>query len=306
MSLVLVNKINRLKKEKNAVILVHNYQRPEIYRVADFIGDSLELSREAAKTDSDIIVFCGVDFMAESAKILNPRKKVLIPVKDAQCPMAGMVSREELLSLKKQHPSAAVVSYVNTSAETKAESDICCTSSNCVEVVNSLPEKEIIFVPDENLAKYVQTKSDKKIIPWKGFCYVHSKITAGQVKEARRLHPDAKVLVHPECPLDVIALADYVCSTSQMLYYAKEDEAEEFIIITEHGMVERLKLEMPDKRFYAIVATCIQQKKNTIPAVLRSIQEEIYPVSIDKDIMKKARRALDRMLEVSRKSVDFQ
>lgn len=298
----LISKINRLKKEKNAVMLVHNYQRPEIYKVADFIGDSLELSREAAKTDADIIVFCGVDFMAESAKILNPNKKVVIPVRDAQCPMAGMVTRQELLNLKKQHPGAAVVSYVNTSAETKAESDICCTSSNCVDVVNSLPEKEVIFVPDENLAKYVQTKSDKKIIPWKGFCYVHSKITANQVKEAKSLHPDAKVLVHPECPLDVIAMADYVCSTSQMLYYAREDEAEEFIVITEHGMVERLKLEMPEKKFYAIVATCIQQKKNNLPAVLKSIQEEIYPVKIDEGIIKKARRALDRMLEVSRKS----
>ncbi|MCX6776006.1 MAG: quinolinate synthase NadA [Candidatus Micrarchaeota archaeon] len=302
MNSTLINKINRLKKEKNAVILVHNYQRPEIYRVADFIGDSLELSKEAARTDSDIIVFCGVDFMAESAKILNPDKEVLIPVKEAQCPMAGMVTRQELLNLKKQHLGAAVVSYVNTSAETKAESDICCTSSNCIDVVNSLPEKEVIFVPDENLAKYVQTKSDKKIIPWKGFCYVHSKITASQVKEAKRLHPDAKVLVHPECPLDVIELADYVCSTSQMLYYAKKDEAREFIIITEHGMVERLKLEIPDKKFYAIVATCIQQKKITLPAVLRAVQEEIYPVSIDKEVMRKARRALDKMLEVPRKS----
>lgn len=298
----LTKKINMLKKEKNAVILVHNYQKPEIYRVADFIGDSLELSREAAKTHASIIVFCGVDFMAESAKILSPEKKVLIPVRDAQCPMAGMVSREELLSLKRQHPHAAVVSYVNTSAETKAESDICCTSSNCVEVVNSLPEKEVIFVPDENLAKYVQTKSDKKIIPWKGFCYVHSKITSLQVKEAKMLHPEAKVLVHPECPLDVIALADKVCSTSQMLYYAEESDAKEFITITEHGMVERLKLEMPEKKFYAIVATCIQQKKNNLPAVLRSLQEEIYPVKIDEEVIKNARKALDRMLEVSRKS----
>ncbi|QLJ52777.1 MAG: Quinolinate synthetase [Candidatus Fermentimicrarchaeum limneticum] len=302
MDLKLIDKINRLKKEKNAVILVHNYQRPEIYRVADFIGDSLELSREAAKIDADIIVFCGVDFMAESAKILNPEKKVLIPVKGAECPMAGMVTRQELLNLKRQHPRAAVVSYVNTSAETKAESDICCTSSNCIEVVNSVPEKEVIFVPDENLAKYVQTKTDKRIIPWKGFCYVHAKITAEQVREAKGLHPEAKVLVHPECPLDVIALADKVCSTSQMLYYAKEDEARKFIIITEHGMVERLKLEMPEKKFYSIVATCIQQKKNTLPAVLRSIQEEVYPVEIDDEIIKRARKALDRMLEVSRKS----
>jgi quinolinate synthase len=302
MNLSLISKINELKKEKNAVILVHNYQRPEIYKVADFIGDSLELSKEAAKTDADIIVFCGVDFMAESAKILNPDKKVLIPVKGAECPMAGMVNRKQLLDLKRQYPNAAVVSYVNTSAETKAVSDICCTSSNCVDVVNSLPQNEIIFVPDENLANYVQSKTNKKIIPWKGFCYVHSKITADQVKEAKRLHSDAKVLVHPECTMDVIKLADYVCSTSQMLYYAKEDDAEEFIIITEHGMIERLKLELPDKKFYSIVATCIQQKKNTLPAVLKSIQKEIYPVNINQDIIKKARLALDRMLMISKKS----
>jgi quinolinate synthase len=302
MNLNLISKINNLKKEKNAIILVHNYQRPEIYRVADFIGDSLELSKEAAKTNADIIVFCGVDFMAESAKILNPDKKVLIPVKGAECPMAGMVNRKELLNLKKQYPDAAVVSYVNTSAETKAESDICCTSTNCVDVVNSLPQKEIIFVPDENLANYVQTKTDKKIIPWKGFCYVHSKITVDQVKEAKKLHPNAKVLVHPECRMDVIELADDVCSTSQMLYRAKEDEAKEFIIITEHGLVERLNMELPEKKFYSIVATCIQQKKNTLPAVLRSLQKEIYPVNIDKKIIKKARIALDRMLTVSKKS----
>ena len=301
MNLNLINKINKLKKEKNAVILVHNYQRPEIYNVADFIGDSLELSREAAKTDADTIVFCGVDFMAESAKILNPDKKVLIPVREAECPMAGMVTKKDLLNLKKQYPNAAVVSYVNTRAETKAESDVCCTSANAVDVVNSLPQKEIIFVPDENLANYVQSKTDKKIIPWKGFCYVHAKITADQVKEAKKLHPDAKVLVHPECKMEVIELADYVCSTSQMLYRAKQDPSKEFIIVTEQGMVERLKLEMPDKKFYMIVATCIQMKKNTLEKVLKCLKEEIYPINLDEEIMKKARKALEKMLDVSRK-----
>jgi len=301
MNLNLINKINKLKKEKNTVILVHNYQRPEIYKVADFIGDSFELSREAAKTDADIIVFCGVDFMAESAKILNPDKKVLIPVREAECPMAGMVSKKDLLNLKKQYPNAAVVSYVNTRAETKAESDVCCTSANAVDVVNSLPQKEIIFVPDENLANYVQSKTDKKIIPWKGFCYVHAKITADQVKEAKKLHPDAKVLVHPECKMEVIELADYVCSTSQMLYRAKQDPSKEFIIVTEQGMVERLKLEMPDKKFYMIVATCVQMKKNTLDKVLMSLKKEIYPVNLDEEIMKKARKALEKMLDVSRK-----
>ena len=301
MNLSLISKINKLKKEKNAVILVHNYQMPKIYKVADFIGDSLELSREAAKTDADIIVFCGVDFMAESAKILNPEKKVLIPIREAECPMAGMVSKKELLNLKKQYPNAAVVSYINTRAETKAESDICCTSANAVNIVNSLPQKEIIFVPDENLANYVQSKTNKKIIPWKGFCYVHAKITADQVKEAKKFHPDAKVLVHPECKLDVIKLADYVCSTSQMLYRAKEDSSNEFIIVTEQGMVERLKLELPEKKFYMIVATCVQMKKNTLEKVLISLQKETHPINLDEYIMKKARLSLEKMLEVSKK-----
>jgi len=301
MNLNLISKINELKKKKNAVILVHNYQRPEIYRVADFIGDSLELSREAAKTDADIIVFCGVDFMAESAKILSPDKKVLIPVREAECPMAGMVKRKDLLDLKKQYPDAAVVSYVNTRAETKAESDICCTSANAVDVVNSLLNKEIIFVPDENLANYVQSKSEKKIIPWKGFCYVHAKISVNQVKEAKKLHPDAKVLAHPECKIGVLKLADHVCSTSQMLYRAKEDPAKEFIIVTEQGMVERLKLDIPDKKFYPIFSTCIQMKKNTLEKVYTTLQKEIYPINLDEQIIKRARKALEKMLDVSRK-----
>jgi quinolinate synthase len=298
MNVDLIKKINNLKEEKKAVILVHNYQRPEIYKVGDFIGDSLELSKKAAESYADTIVFCGVDFMAESAKILSPDKKVLIPVKYAACPMAGMVEKADLLDLKKEHPNAAVVSYVNTRAETKAESDICCTSANAVRVVNSLPNEEIIFVPDENLANYVQSETDKKIIPWKGFCYVHAKITANQVSEAKKNHPDAKVLVHPECSMDVIKLADYVCSTSQMLYRAKEDEAKKFIVVTENGMIQRLKLEIPDKQFYMIGSTCIQMKKNTLPSVLRSLQKEIYSVDVDEEVIKRARKALDRMISL--------
>lgn len=301
MNLTLINKINELKKEKNAVILVHNYQRPEIYKVADYIGDSIGLCKAAAKTNADIIEFCGVDFMAESAKILNPKKKVLIPVRQAECPMAGMVRTKDLLDLKKQYPEAAIVSYVNTRAETKAMSDICCTSANAVQVVNSLPQKEIIFVPDENLANYVQSKTDKKIIPWKGFCYVHAKITSDQIREAKKAHPEAKVIAHPECKMDVLKLADHVGSTSQMITIAKEDEGREFIIATEHGMVERLKMEIPDKKFYMIVSTCIQMKKNTLEKVLRSLQEEIHPVKLDEEIIRKARTALEKMLEVSRK-----
>jgi quinolinate synthase len=284
------------------VILVHNYQRPEIYKIADFIGDSLELSIKAAETDADMIVFCGVDFMAESAKVLNPEKKVLIPVKDAVCPMAGMVSRKQLSDLKKQYPKAAVVSYITTTAETKAESDICCTSANAVKIVNSMPNKEIIFLPDENLAKYIQSKSDKKIIPWKGFCYVHANITVNQVLECKRNHPDAKVLVHPECTMDVIKLADFVCSTSQMLYHAKEDETKKFIVVTENGMVERLKLEIPEKEFYMIGATCAQMKLTTLSQVLKSLQKEIHLINLEKELLTKARIPLDKMMAASKNS----
>ena len=296
----MVAKINALKREKNAAVLVHNYQRPEIYAVADFIGDSLELSRAAMGTKADMIVFCGVDFMAESAKILNPEKKVLIPTPAAQCPMAKMVTPAQLLELKAKYPGAAVVSYVNTSAAVKAESDICCTSSNCVDVINSLPQKEVIFVPDEHLANYVQTKTDKKIIPWKGFCYVHARISADIVGAEMARHPLAKVLVHPECRLDVISLADHVCSTSQMLSIARESKSQEFIIVTEQGMAERLRLEIPGKRFYHIDVTCIQQKKNTLPAVLLSLQEGAFQVEIEKQTMRKANLALERMLLIGK------
>jgi quinolinate synthase len=294
----LVREIKRLKKEKNAVILVHNYQRPEIYKVADFMGDSLELSRAAEKTDADVIIFCGVDFMAETAKILNPEKTVLIPTKAAQCPMAKMVTPQALVKMKAQHPNAAIVSYVNTSAETKAVSDICCTSANAVEIVNSLPNEDVIFVPDKHLANYVQTKTSKRIIAWDGFCYVHSRITVAQVNELKRAHPSAKLLVHPECPLDVIKMADYVCSTSQMMKNAKEDPAREFIVVTEQGMAERLRLEIPEKEFHQLAyATCIQQKKNTLPLVLLSLQDNVFKVEIEKNTMDKARVAIERMLD---------
>ena len=297
MSADLVAEINRLKKEKNAVLLVHNYQRPEIYQVADLMGDSLELSKAAMKTDADIIVFCGVDFMAETAKILNPEKKVLIPVKAAQCPIAKMVTAEALVKMREKHPGAAVVSYVNTSAAVKAVSDVCCTSANAVGVVNRLPNDEVIFVPDRHLANYVQTKTAKRIIPWEGFCYVHSRFTSAQVAGMKAAYPGAKVLVHPECPLDVIALADYVCSTSQMMASAKDDPAREFIVITEHGMAERLGLEVPGKVFHHIpTATCMQQKKNTLISVYTSLKDEAHEVEIEKETMEKARKALDRML----------
>jgi len=296
----LIKAINKLKVKKNAVILVHNYQRPEIYKVADFIGDSYGLSKRATETKADFIVFCGVDFMAESAYILNPEKTVLIPTNMAKCPMAAMVDVYDLRKLKEQHPDAAVVSYVNTTAEIKAESDICCTSANAVEVVNSLKQKAVIFVPDANLAKYVARHSDKKIIPWNGWCYVHTKFTPDGLKEAKRLHPDAKVLVHPECIPNVIDLADKVCSTTGMVDYVKKSQDRKFIIATEIGIIERLKLEAPEKKCLQAPpgGTCIQMKKNNLQLVLEALEKEQYKVTVPEDIRIKAKEALDKMLDV--------
>jgi len=296
----LVERINRLKEKKNAVILVHNYQRPEIYKVADFIGDSYGLSKRATQTKADFIVFCGVDFMAESACILNPEKTVLIPTNLAKCPMAAMVNVRDLRTLKERYPTAVVVSYVNTTADTKAESDICCTSANAVEVVNSLKEKEVIFVPDANLAKYVARHSDKKIIPWDGWCYVHTKFTASGLKEAKRLHPDAKVIVHPECVPSVIDLADQVFSTTGMVDYVKKSLDRKFIIATEVGIIERLKLEAPEKICLQAPpgGTCIQMKKNNLELVLEALEKERYRVTVPEDVRVKAKEALDKMLDV--------
>ncbi|MBU0671373.1 quinolinate synthase NadA, partial [Patescibacteria group bacterium] len=281
----LINKINKLKKEKNAVLLVHNYQRPEIYEVADFIGDSLELARKAQKTKADIILFCGVDFMAESAKILNPKKLVLLPTIEARCPMAAQVDINELKKWQKDFPKAATVSYVNTNAETKALSDICCTSANAVKVVKSLKENEIIFLPDENLARYVEWQvPDKKIIPWKGFCYVHDKIMIGKVLEAKANYPDAALVVHPECPIEVCKIADHVTSTTGMIDYVKSSNKKEFIIVTEQGMVNRLERDVPGKKYYPVGGICMQMKKNTLENILYALENEVHKVEIDKKI----------------------
>ncbi len=296
----LVKRINRLKAKKNAVVLVHNYQRPEIYKVADFIGDSYGLSKRATETKADFIVFCGVDFMAESAYILNPDKTVLIPTKLAKCPMAAMVNVSDLRELKERYPDAAVLSYVNTTADIKAESDICCTSANAVKVVNSLRQKEVVFVPDTNLAKYVARHSDKKIIPWNGWCYVHNKFTAEGLKEAKRLHPDAKAIVHPECVSSVIDLADQVCGTSGMVGYVKKSPDKKFIIATEIGLIERLKLEEPERIFFQAPpgGTCLQMKRINLELVLEALQKDQYKVTVPEDIRMRAKEALDKMLNV--------
>ena len=297
----LIEKINKIKREKKAVILAHVYQRPEIYNVADFIGDSYGLSKKATETDAEIIVFCGVDFMAESAYILNPEKTVLIPTKLASCPMAAMVEVNSLRKLKAQHPNAAVVSYVNTTAAVKAESDICCTSANAIKVVNSLPENEIIFVPDSNLANYVMINTDKKIIPWSGWCYVHNKFSSEELITAKRLHPDAKVLVHPECIPEVVNLADKVFSTTGMIDYVRQSPVKKFIIATEIGVVEKLKLEFPEKTFFQAPpgGICLQMKKITLELVLASLEKMQFKVVVQENIRVRAKKALDRMLNVA-------
>ena len=297
----LIKKINRLKKQKNAVILAHVYQRPEIYKVADFIGDSYGLSKQATQTDAEIIVFCGVDFMAESAYILNPTKTVLIPTKQANCPMAAMVDIEGLRELKAKHPDAVVVSYVNTTADVKAESDICCTSANAVNVVNSLKEKKVIFVPDSNLARYVMRNTDKQIIPWKGWCYVHNKFSPDGIVQSKANHVDAKVLVHPECVPEVVDLADEIFSTTGMINYVKGSSDDTYIIATEVGVVERLRQMFPEKTFYQAPpgGTCLQMKKTTLELVLASLEKEQFKVVVPENIRVRAQKALDRMLNVA-------
>jgi quinolinate synthase len=296
----LIKKILDLKREKNAVILVHNYQRPEIYDVADFIGDSLGLCQEAAKTDADLILFCGVNFMAESAAILNPGKKVIIPDIAAGCAMADMVEAVKLKDFKKKHPDAAVVTYVNSSAEVKALSDICCTSSNAVKVVRSMDEDTIIFVPDKNLAAYVAKQvPEKNIIAWEGYCPVHHYVNKDYLDEVRTEHPDAKIIAHPESKPEVLEAADYVSSTSGMIDVAKEDKASEFFVLTECGMTERLKREVPGKSFHGLCNMCFDMKKNSLKSVLACLENETPVIRVDKKIAARAKLAFDRMFAVT-------
>jgi quinolinate synthase len=289
-----------LKRERNAVILAHNYQIGPVQKAADLVGDSLELSRAAARLKSEVIIFCGVDFMAETAAILSPNKTVVLPAAGAFCPMAHMIDAEQLQAMKSLYPGAAVVCYVNSTAEVKAESDICCTSANGVQVVESLEEKEVIFVSDGNLAAYVARFTDKKIIPWNGYCYVHDRFRPEDVLAARRQHPDAEILVHPECRPEVIDLADYVYSTSGMSRHAKRSEAREFVIGTEVGMIYRLKKDSPEKEFYPLSekAVCENMKKTDLSAIERALRTLEPRVRVPEDVAERARRAIERMLEV--------
>jgi len=297
----IVEKINTLRKSKNAVILAHNYQIGEVQDIADFCGDSLELSRKAADCDADIIVFCGVKFMAETAAILSPRKKVLLPDKMAACPMADMLNAEQLADLKKKHSDAVVVCYVNTTAEVKALSDYCCTSSNAVDVVNSIePEREIIFVPDRNLGQVVKDRTGRDMILWPGYCPTHIFATDDDVRRTQKEHPDAITLAHPECPKAVRDCADVLLSTGQMLKYAKQSDSKEFIIATEIGIIHTLKKQNPGKFFYTANEKfiCPNMKKITLEKILFSLEDEKFVITVPKEIADKARTALDRMLAV--------
>jgi quinolinate synthase len=295
----LIQLILELKKQLNAVILVHNYQRPEMYKIADFIGDSLGLSEEAAKTDADIILFCGVKFMAETAKILSPKKTVLLPSLDAGCALADMATLEQLKKVKEKHPDAAVVSYVNANADIKAESDVCCTSMNAVQIVNSLPNKEIIFLPDKNLGRHVASKTDKKIILWDGYCFVHDKLNAEMLDDLKKDMPGAKIIAHPECKTDILQEADHISGTGGMAKFANSSNAKDFIVVTECGMTEKLKEDVPDKNFYSFCNICPYMKYTTLPLVVSSLTQKQHEITLPEETIKKARKALDKMLEYS-------
>jgi quinolinate synthase len=298
-----IAEIHALKRERNAVVLAHNYQRPEIFQVADFVGDSLELARQATTVSADVIVFCGVHFMAETAKILNPGKRVLLPDLRAGCSLADAVTGDELADrkaeLRRAYPDLAVVGYVNTTADVKAECDACCTSSNAVRVVEAMPGAHVLFVPDKNLAAYVQSQTKKQIIAWDGNCYVHHQITPQQISNVRRALPHLQVLAHPECRQDVLAVADAVLSTSGMVRYAKESPAHDFLIVTECGLSDRLMLEVPEKKFYKSCKLCQYMKMITLEGTRDALRTLAPEITLDEDVRVRAKRALDRMLELA-------
>jgi quinolinate synthase len=297
----IIDEITRLKKQRNAVILVHNYQRPEVQDIADFTGDSLELSQQAAKTAADVIVFCGVHFMAETAYIINPERTVLLPDKESGCPMADMITAPALIDLKKQYPGAMVVCYVNSSAAVKAESDICCTSGNAVKVVQSLGEAEIIFVPDQYLGQWVAAKTGHKMHLWPGFCPTHMKILPEDILALKQRHPWYIAMVHPECRPDAKAAADEVLSTGGMVRFVRESQAPGFIIGTETGILHRLKQENPGKSFIPVndKAVCPNMKRITLEKVLWSLQDMNHKIIVPEDIRLRALSSVQRMLSIT-------
>lgn len=298
--LSLEERILKLKKERNAVILVHNYQLGEIQDIADFIGDSLGLSQNAAKTKADVIVFCGVHFMAETAAILCPDMTVLLPDPHAGCPMANMINAKQLRQKKKELPNASVVCYINSTAEVKAESDICCTSANAVKVVESVDNDEILFVPDQYLGHYISTKTNKKMHLWPGYCPTHARIRDRDIIRLKQEYPQAKVVVHPECRPEVIALADEVASTGGLIRYARREDVREMIVGTEIGIIHRLKKENPGKKFIPVSeqAVCPNMKLITLEKVLWSLEEMAPVVTVPEKIRLRAKAAVDKMLAI--------
>ena len=296
-----IYKINKLKKEKNAVILAHNYQTPEIYHgISDFSADSLALAIEAAKTKADIIVMCGVHFMAETAKLMSPEKKVLLPDMNAGCSLSSSITGNDVRDLKKKYPGVPVVSYVNTSAEVKAETDICCTSANAVKIVESLGVKKVIFLPDDFLAKYVASQTNVEIISWKGTCEVHEQFNDEEINEIRKNNPGIKIIAHPECPPDVIKASDFAGSTSGMIKYVKDNQPEKVMMVTECSMSDNVQIDNPNVKFIRPCNLCPHMKKITLPKVLDCLQNETNELIMDSETIEKARKSVERMAEIGR------
>ena len=296
-----IYKINKLKKEKNAVILAHNYQTPEIYHgVADFSADSLALAVEAAKTKADIIVMCGVHFMAETAKLMSPNKKVLLPDMSAGCSLASSITGEDVRNLKKKYPGVPVVSYVNTSADVKAETDVCCTSANAVKIVNSLGVKKVIFLPDDYLAKYVASKTNVEIISWKGTCEVHEQFNDEEINEIRKNNPGIKVIAHPECPPEVIKASDFAGSTSGMIKYVRDNQPEKVMMVTECSMSDNVQVDNPKVKFIRPCNLCPHMKKITLPKILDCLENETNEILMNNETIEKAKKSVLRMTEIGR------
>ena len=296
-----IHKINKLKKEKNAIILAHNYQTPEIYHgVADVAADSLALALEAAKTSADIIVLCGVHFMAETAKLMSPEKKVLIPDMSAGCSLAESLTGEDVRLLKKKYPNVPVVSYVNTSADVKAETDICCTSANAVKVVESLKTEKVIFLPDQHLANYVAKQTKVKIISWQGSCIVHEQFSAKEIIDIRKANPGIKVIGHPECPTDVLEACDFAGSTGGMINYVKKNQPKKVMLVTECSMSDNVQADNPNVEFIKPCNLCPYMKKITLTKILDCLENENNEIFIDKKISQAARKSVQRMAEIGR------
>ena len=296
-----IHEINKLKKEKNAVILAHNYQTPEIYHgVSDFAADSLALAVEASKTSADIIVMAGVHFMAETAKLMSPNKKVLLPDMGAGCSLSSSITGEDVRNLKKQHPGVPVVSYVNTSAEVKAETDVCCTSANAVKIVKSLGVKKVIFLPDNYLAQYVASQTDVEIISWKGICMVHDQFNDQEIHEIRKNNPEIKIIAHPECPPDVIKASDFAGSTSGMIKYVKDNQPKKVMMVTECSMSDNIQVENPNVEFIRPCNLCPHMKKITLPKILDCLKNETGEIVMDQETIIKAKTSVEKMAAIGR------